>query len=113
MANFFRSNIIDWIADKNNHSTIITQLHKYMEINKKNVISDYINNKILNKKEINFIQGDEIKTFLEKRYSPNREFFDINLEMFMIEIKKIEKSIKRSKINIRLINIGKKGKKGD
>ena len=39
-----------------------------------------------------FYERKIIKTFLEKRYSPNREFFDINLEMFIIEIKKIEKN---------------------
>jgi hypothetical protein len=43
MANYFRSNIIDWINDKNNYSTIVRELATYLEVNKKNFISTYIN----------------------------------------------------------------------
>jgi hypothetical protein len=43
MANYFRSNIVDWIADKNNYDTISKDLKKYLELHKKNAVNDYIN----------------------------------------------------------------------
>ena len=43
MANYFRSNVIDWISDKNNHDTLIKEAESYIEIHKKNFIIDFIN----------------------------------------------------------------------
>ena len=43
MANYFRSNIIDWIIDKNNYNLIVSDLNKYLETTKKTFIVDFIN----------------------------------------------------------------------
>lgn len=43
ISNYFRSNIIDWINDKNNYDSIVKDLKDYLEINKKNFINDFIN----------------------------------------------------------------------
>ena len=43
IANYFRSNIIDWIYDKNNYDDIIQNLKQYIDTAKKRFISDFIN----------------------------------------------------------------------
>lgn len=43
MTNYFRSNIIDWLMDANNLLLVKQDLSKYIDINKKNFITDYIN----------------------------------------------------------------------
>lgn len=45
MANYFRSNIIDWITDKNNYDTIVQNLGtgKYLDTTKKSFIYEFIN----------------------------------------------------------------------
>ncbi|QKF93820.1 putative very early transcription factor VETF [Fadolivirus algeromassiliense] len=43
ISNYFRSNIIDWITDKNNHNIILNDLKDYIETNKKNFINEFIN----------------------------------------------------------------------
>ena len=43
VSNYFRSNIIDWITDKNNYTEIVQDLEKYMDTKKKNFIQEYIN----------------------------------------------------------------------
>ncbi|MCJ7636320.1 MAG: hypothetical protein MUO21_02410, partial [Nitrososphaeraceae archaeon] len=43
MANYFRSNIIDWITDKKNYSMIVKDLNKQLDTQKKDFIIQYIN----------------------------------------------------------------------
>lgn len=43
MANYFRSNVIDWLVDKKNNNKIVDELANYMNITKRNFITDYIN----------------------------------------------------------------------
>lgn len=43
MANYFRSNVIDWIYDKNNYPKLIKDVKEYLETDKKNFIVEFIN----------------------------------------------------------------------
>lgn len=43
LANYFRSNIIDWILDKNNYNIIVTELKNYIDVKKNGFIKEFIN----------------------------------------------------------------------
>lgn len=43
MAEYFRSNVIDWITEKKNYKYISKDLEKFLDINKKNAIKEFIN----------------------------------------------------------------------
>jgi hypothetical protein len=118
MANYFRSNIIDWLTDKNNRDVIVKELDKYLDSSKRNFIYDFINklNKDTNANTTGIVEYfvlNKIHKFPVIVYDKHEEIiyviddgvvYDRNLNKTVDEKYKNQNNLKKF-INIRFISL--------